>query len=122
MPPNDRDEVDEERRCDRCGERFWFRVGEQRFFARRGLADPPRHCAACLRARKAEARQGPPTALTGSVPRTRSGPSMPVPVLPRCAWCGAPARVPFHVAAHRPVACEACYRWRLGVGSGLTED
>ncbi len=28
MPPNDRDEVDEERSCDRCGGASWFRVGE----------------------------------------------------------------------------------------------
>ena len=146
MPPSDRDEADEERTCDRCGARFWFRVGEQRFFAQRGLADAPRRCAACRRARKLEARRGParsnqasqagapqagalkarempPGEMTPSVTdeyetaRTASARA-----LPRCAWCGAEARVPFHVAAHRPVACEACYRWRLGVGSGLTED
>ena len=109
--------TDEERRCERCGATFWFRAGEQRFFSERGLPDPPRRCASCRKARKDAARRGPPVPA-----RTASAHAAPQSAIPRCAWCGHEARVPFAVAAHRPVACEACYRWRLGVGSGLVED
>ena len=30
--------------CATCGAGYVFRAGEQRFFAERGLPDPPRHC------------------------------------------------------------------------------
>jgi hypothetical protein len=110
-------EHDEQRSCTDCGASFWFRAGEQRFFASRGLPDLPRRCEACRRRRKEVARSGP--ASNAPKPAARE------PRLPRCAWCGGFARVPASVhadvAGHRPVACEACYRWRLGFGSGLVE-
>jgi CxxC-x17-CxxC domain-containing protein len=125
MSERDPERGDEERLCERCGATFWFRAGERRFFAKRGLVDPPRRCTPCRRARKAAARRGPtarPDPIS-SGPRDSVQPSDAA--LPRgtplCALCGAAARVPFHVAVHRPVACEACYRWRLGVRSSLTE-
>jgi len=40
-------------KCRDCGEDFVFTVGEQRFFATKGFADP-RRCAPCLAQRKAE--------------------------------------------------------------------
>jgi hypothetical protein len=111
-------EHDEQRVCADCGASFWFRAGEQRFFAQRGLPDAPRRCEACRRARREAARRGP-------AERPAKPVSRPAPRLPRCAWCGGFARVPASVhadvAGHRPVACEACYRWRLGFGSGLNE-
>jgi len=108
---------DEALTCADCGERFWFRAGEQRFFAGRGLPDAPRRCAACRARRKAEGR------AHRSAPRaTASHPSATPATGVLCALCGAPARVPRGVGSgHRPVACEACYRWRLGLGSGLAE-
>ncbi len=103
---------DRELSCADCGDSFAFKVGEQRFFAKRGLPDVPRRCAACRRKRKAERRD--------TSAREPCAPVVaPVATLPTCAWCGDPARVPFEVALHRPVACEPCYRWRLGLGSGL---
>ncbi|MEO6953711.1 MAG: zinc-ribbon domain containing protein [Polyangia bacterium] len=104
--------TDEHRTCERCGDTFLHTGGEQRFYAERGLPDPPRRCAPCRKALKAERR-----AISLRTPKQR-----PVDVTPSCSWCGEPARVPFEVAAHRPVACEPCYRWRLGASSGLRMD
>ena len=101
--------TDDPRICARCGSNFVNTAGEQRFYASRGLPDAPRRCAPCRKVRKAEQRSvSPPT-----FPRRVSE------AVPTCSWCGQPARVPFEVAAHRPVACEPCYRWRLGASSGL---
>ena len=103
--------TDEHRTCERCGEGFLHTAGEQRFYAARGIPDPPRRCAPCRKAQKAERR--------AVSPRARDPKQRPFEVIPTCSWCGELARVPFEVAVHRPVACEPCYRWRLGASSGF---
>mgnify|MGYP001603123823 CR=1 FL=1 len=40
--------------CKDCGETFPFTVGEQEFYAEKGLTNEPVRCAECRKARKAK--------------------------------------------------------------------
>jgi hypothetical protein len=42
------------RHCRRCQRPFEWSVQEQEFFSAHGLAEPPKHCAACRKQRREE--------------------------------------------------------------------
>jgi len=86
-------------RCLGCQAAFPFSVGEQEFFASRGLTEPKR-CPACRRANKERRLEQD---LGGDEPGGRL-------FTATCAACGGEARVPFEPRRDRPVYCSDCYR------------
>ncbi|MBI2940470.1 MAG: zinc-ribbon domain containing protein [Chloroflexi bacterium] len=92
--------------CRDCSREFAFTVGEQEFFAQKGLTNSPSRCPECRAARKG--RQ----AESGSASRGYSGgyarreremfPAV-------CAQCGKDTTVPFQPRGDRPVYCSECY-------------
>ena len=84
--------------CRDCGTDFVWTVGEQQFYASKGLLHPPSRCPSC----RAVARAG------------RSSPAQPAgrarehfPAV--CDRCGIQTQVPFMPRNDRPVYCSACY-------------
>jgi CxxC-x17-CxxC domain-containing protein len=79
--------------CRDCGADFVFTVGEQEFFAMKGLMNEPSRCPACRALRRAGRFGRAPRQMTQVI----------------CAACGAPAEVPFVPRGDRPVYCGACF-------------
>lgn len=81
--------------CRDCGDEFVFTVGEQEFYASRGLMNEPTRCPACRQQRRQQrdSAQGAPRQLHEVT----------------CAECGGVARVPFIPRQDRPVYCSTCY-------------
>ena len=101
--------------CRDCNQEFTFTVGEQEFYASRGLTNTPSRCPSCRAARKAQMgdRQG-----GGSYGGGRSGGSRE----PRqmytvtCSSCGNEAQVPFQPRGDKPVYCSDCYQSQSASG------
>ena len=81
--------------CRDCGQEFTFTVGEQEFYASRGLMNEPGRCPECRAARRREGRSG-----YGSSRGSYSA---------VCAACGNETTVPFEPTEGRPVYCRECY-------------
>jgi len=88
---------DKSLQCSDCGQEFPFTVGEQEFYASRGLQNEPRRCPDCRRARKSE-RYGS---------NDNRSPRQMFPAI--CADCGKDTEVPFEPREERPVYCSDCY-------------
>jgi len=101
--------------CRECGQEFTFSVGEQEFFARKGLTNTPSRCPSC----RAAHRGGQSTSASRS-------PRGPVEYHETtCAICGRPASVPFVPREDRPVYCSECFqtqRASRGGGGGRYDD
>jgi CxxC-x17-CxxC domain-containing protein len=88
--------------CRDCGREFAFTVGEQEFYARHELTNPPGRCPDCRGARK----QG-----GGGRVQNGNGTRMLYPVV--CANCSKLTQVPFQPRpGGRPVYCNDCYQSR----------
>ena len=85
--------ADKTLQCRDCGQQFVFTVGEQEFFAEKGLMNEPQRCPACRAARR----------------RERSGREAREMHTVTCAQCGAEATVPFVPRNDRPVYCSSCF-------------
>jgi CxxC-x17-CxxC domain-containing protein len=85
--------ADKTLQCRDCAQQFVFTVGEQEFFAEKGLMNEPQRCPGCRAARRRE-RSG------------RDSREMHAVV---CAQCGADAMVPFIPRNDRPVYCSSCF-------------
>lgn len=94
--------TDQTIRCKDCGRDFVFTVGEQEFFASKGLMHAPTRCPDCRSARKAQAGGGE------RAPRQLYSAT--------CANCGGEARVPFQPRNDKPVYCSECYQ-QMGGGA-----
>jgi CxxC-x17-CxxC domain-containing protein len=79
--------------CRDCGQQFVFTVGEQEFFAEKGLMNEPQRCPACRASRR----------------RERSGREAREMHTVICAQCGAEATVPFVPRNDKPVYCSSCF-------------
>jgi CxxC-x17-CxxC domain-containing protein len=97
--------TDQTLRCRECGRDFLFTVGEQEFYASRGLLNTPSRCPECRSARKS-AMSG------GSVGGRREM------FTATCSSCGREARVPFQPRGDKPVYCSDCYQQMGGGGGG----
>jgi CxxC-x17-CxxC domain-containing protein len=86
--------------CRECGAEFTFSVGEQEFYAEKGLMNEPQRCATC-RAERRRQRQNEAREMHEVV----------------CAECGGPAIVPFLPRNDRPVYCSSCFAARNPVAS-----
>jgi len=82
--------------CRDCGSEFIFSVGEQEFYASRGLENEPSRCPECRAARR-RGRAGdygrPPREMHAAI----------------CAACGEETEVPFEPRSGRPVYCRECF-------------
>src|SRR6266699_2956081 len=83
--------------CRDCNQEFVFTVGEQEFYASRGLTNSPSRCPSCRAARKGQGGGG-----------YSSGRSS-----------GGEAQVPFQPRGDKPVYCSNCYQAQ---GSGRSSD
>jgi CxxC-x17-CxxC domain-containing protein len=106
--------TDQTLRCRECGREFLFTVGEQEFYASRGLMNTPSRCPECRSARKAMASSGSYGDRSQRQMYTAT-----------CSNCGREARVPFQPRGDKPVYCSDCYQQmggssRRGAGSGYS--
>ena len=87
--------------CRDCGQEFTFTVGEQEFYASRGLTNDPGRCPSCRAARRSGGGMSSPRPRqqsTGEYYETT------------CADCGRPTSVPFIPREDRPVYCSDCFQ------------
>jgi CxxC-x17-CxxC domain-containing protein len=102
--------------CADCGTQFVFTAGEQDFYAQRGFTEPPKRCAACRSARKAQRNAVGGPSMTGGVGTYEGGEHQErrqrqmYPAT--CAECGRTAMVPFQPTGARPVYCSECFQTR----------
>lgn len=75
--------------CEACGCEFVFTVGEQEFYAEKGLTNKPKRCSQCRKDRKKNKRQ-----LFDVV----------------CAKCGCQTQVPFKPTEGKDVLCRDCFQ------------
>jgi CxxC-x17-CxxC domain-containing protein len=93
--------------CKDCGREFLFTVGEQEFYASRGLQHDPVRCPECRAANKARLSAG------GSYGGDRGPRQM---YSATCSNCGKEARVPFQPRGDKPVYCSDCFQ-QMGGGA-----
>ncbi|MBA2286122.1 MAG: zinc-ribbon domain containing protein [Ktedonobacteraceae bacterium] len=93
--------------CRDCNQEFTFTVGEQEFYASRGLTNTPGRCPECRAARKQSGRGGQRDSFGGGGSRDRDSRPM---YSATCASCGNEAQVPFQPRDDRPVYCSECYQ------------
>lgn len=109
--------------CVDCGQEFTFTAGEQEFYEQRGFSEPPKRCATCRAARKAQrGSAGAPggSSYGGGSPRSNGGydgggyaERRPRELFAAtCADCGKIAQVPFQPTGARPVYCSDCFQTR----------
>ncbi|MBV9229976.1 MAG: zinc-ribbon domain containing protein [Chloroflexi bacterium] len=102
--------------CRDCNQEFTFTVGEQEFYASRGLTNEPSRCPECRAARKQSGGQrGSFSGRSGGF-REREARQM---YSATCASCGNEAQVPFQPRDDRPVYCSDCYQSQ---STGRTND
>ena len=80
---------DETLKCEDCGSEFVFSVGEQEFYAEKGLTNKPKRCPDCRKARRQKNRRKMFDAV--------------------CSKCGVNTQVPFKPMPGREVLCKACF-------------
>ena len=97
--------------CRDCGQKFTFTVGEQEFYASRGLTNAPTRCAECRAARKQNNGGGQARGGNNRGGGYREREDRPM-YTATCASCGKEATVPFEPRADRPVYCQDCYQPR----------
>jgi CxxC-x17-CxxC domain-containing protein len=93
--------------CRDCNEEFIFTVGEQEFYASRGLTNAPSRCPSCRAARKRANNGGSREYSSGGRGGFREPRTMYTAI---CASCGNEAQVPFQPRDDRPVYCSNCYQ------------
>lgn len=103
--------VDQVLSCRDCTQEFTFTVGEQEFFASRGLTNAPTRCPACRSARKQTVggRSGGRSFAGGGGMRDQERAPRQMHSV-TCAGCGNTAQVPFLPRGDKPVYCGECYQ------------
>jgi CxxC-x17-CxxC domain-containing protein len=96
--------------CRDCGQDFTFTVGEQEFYASRGLTNVPGRCSSCRAARRGGQSSAPRSRSTGEHYETT------------CATCGRPTSVPFVPREDRPVYCTECFQAQRASRSGYRRE
>ncbi len=88
--------------CRDCNQEFTFTVGEQEFYASRGLTNDPTRCPECRAARKQSGGGQSRGGFREREPRQMYSVT--------CASCGNEAQVPFQPRDDRPVYCSDCFQ------------
>lgn len=95
--------------CRDCNQAFTFTVGEQEFYASRGLMNAPSRCPECRAARKQSDRGGQRSSYGGN--SGGYGDREPRQMYSAiCANCGNETQVPFQPRGDKPVYCSECYQ------------
>ena len=76
--------------CEDCGKEFVFTVGEQEFYAEKGLVNTPKRCPECRKARRHKSRRKLYDA--------------------KCSACGVDTKVPFKPVEGKEVYCKDCFQ------------
>ena len=117
--------------CRDCGQSFTFTVGEQEFFASRGLLNEPGRCPECRAARKSRGGGGGYSTGGGYSSGGYGGGSgggsydrqERQMFTATCSSCGKEARVPFQPRPERPVYCSDCFTTQRGdTGGGYSRN
>jgi CxxC-x17-CxxC domain-containing protein len=95
--------------CRDCGNSFAWTVGEQEFYASRGLTNAPGRCPECRAARKSGGGGSYSSggSYGGGGGYSDRGPREMHEA--RCDSCGGVARVPFVPRGDKPVYCSDCF-------------
>jgi CxxC-x17-CxxC domain-containing protein len=94
--------------CRDCKQEFVFTVGEQEFYASRGLMNTPSRCPECRAARKGQSGDRYSSSHGGGHSSgLREARQM---YTITCSSCGNEAQVPFQPRGDRPVYCSDCYQ------------
>lgn len=93
--------------CRDCNQEFSFTVGEQEFYASRGLSNDPSRCPDCRAARKQSGWQRNSSGRSSGGFYDRDARPM---YRATCANCGNETQVPFQPREDRPVYCSECYQ------------
>jgi len=83
---------DETLKCEDCTKEFTFTVGEQEFYAEKGLVNKPKRCPDCRQTRRQQNRKK----LFDAV----------------CSECGIDTKVPFKPITGKEIYCKECYSKR----------
>jgi CxxC-x17-CxxC domain-containing protein len=112
--------VDQTLYCRDCNQEFTFTVGEQEFYASRGLTNTPSRCPECRAARKQSGGYQSRGGGSGSSRGGQGGGYREERQMytATCASCGKEAQVPFQPREDRPVYCQDCYQPRGSQRSG----
>jgi CxxC-x17-CxxC domain-containing protein len=100
--------------CRDCGRSFAFTVGEQEFYASRGLTNEPSRCPECRAARRTDGGGGRGMGGGGMGGGYDRAPRQMYPAV--CAQCGKETQVPFLPSGERPVYCSDCFQTRRDTG------
>lgn len=87
--------------CIDCSQAFIWSVGEQSFFRQKLLANPPKRCKPCKKAKNRRLDAVEAARITGQ----RHKVDFPA----ECALCGDSTTVPFFPSQGRPVYCRKCF-------------
>jgi CxxC-x17-CxxC domain-containing protein len=101
--------------CRDCNSEFVFTVGEQEFYASRGLTNQPSRCPECRAARKSQGGYGSNRGGGGGGGSYREPRQM---YTVTCSSCGNEAQVPFQPRGDKPVYCSDCYQAQSANRSG----
>jgi len=110
--------------CRDCNQEFTFTVGEQEFYASRGLTNAPSRCPECRAARKQSggggySDRGGRSSGGGGGGGGYGDREARQMYSATCASCGKEAQVPFQPREDRPVYCSDCYQSQ---GSGRSNN
>jgi CxxC-x17-CxxC domain-containing protein len=100
--------------CRDCGREFQFTVGEQEFYASRGLTNQPSRCPECRAARKSAGGGSYSGGGGGGGYGRDRGPRQMYAAT--CSNCGQETQVPFQPRGDKPVYCSECFE-QMGGGS-----
>lgn len=87
--------------CIDCSEVFVWSIGEQQFYAEKGLAHPPKRCKACKKAKNRRLALVERAKLNGKPAVMK--------ITAVCARCDQETTIPFYPSQGRPVYCRACF-------------
>jgi CxxC-x17-CxxC domain-containing protein len=93
--------------CRDCNAEFTFTIGEQEFYASRGLTNSPSRCPDCRAARKQSGGGYNSSRGRSGDYREREPRQM---YIVTCSNCGNEAQVPFEPRGDKPVYCSDCYQ------------
>lgn len=79
--------------CADCGCDFEFTVGEQEFYAEKGLVNTPKRCSNCRNSRKRMSPKRPQKRMYDVI----------------CSGCNCETQVPFRPSEDKPVYCRECF-------------
>lgn len=98
--------------CMDCSEPFIWTVGEQVFFRKKQLLNPPKRCKTCKLAKNQRLEAIATAQVTGKRERFE--------VTAQCARCSEITTVPFYPSQGRPVYCRACFIELKPASNGAT--